>query len=337
MNFRAKNQTKFKYSLFFSKPKFLDSHVNRIEIGWDDTKEKATARLTLLNNTKAAWEGYGAGLENIAVEFEKAEEEIKKVKKRFNLQAAVEDLEKRQKIYGGTKKTIDDMYGSIQHDYDVMTMTLPEDKKDFVKKEVKAVTEKLEVLGRFQEKVEKIDEFVTSLKNFDNTLKEIDKWMKDAENQLNEIKNNSDKMTPEDRVSYTMELQEDVAAKVEVIEKNIKMEEELLPQGEKVPQDAQDYKDELKRLSDFVKNLHQKVMKECDNFSEDVKFWAEYKTGIKEFRPWLDGAEKKSTEGLSKPQTLDEANAMFNTVKTFETSCLKHLKILEDAAAAANR
>ena len=134
----------------------MDNHVDRIEVGWDDTKEKATARLTLLNNTKAAWEGYGAGLENIAVEFEKAEEEIKKVKKRFNLQAAVEDLEKRQKIYGDTKKTIDNMYGSIQHDYDVMTMTLPEDKKDFVKKEVKAVTDKLEVMGRFQEKVEKI-------------------------------------------------------------------------------------------------------------------------------------------------------------------------------------
>merc|ERR1711983_547980 len=102
------------------------------------------------------------------------EEEIKKVKKRFNLQAAVEDLEKRQKIYGGTKKTIDDMYGSIQHDYDVMTMTLPEDKKDFVKKEVKAVTEKLEVLGRFKEKVDKIDEFVTNLDNFDKTLKTVD-------------------------------------------------------------------------------------------------------------------------------------------------------------------
>jgi len=319
------------------KPKFLDNHVKRIEEGWDETKEKASARLTLLNNTKAAWEGYGAGLENIAVEFEKAEEEIKKVKKRFNLQAAMEDLDKRQKIFGSTKGTIDGMYGSIQHDYDVMTMTLPEDKKDFVKKEVKAVTEKLEVLGRFKEKVDKIDEFVTSLKSFDNTLKEIDTWMKDAESQLNEIKNNSDKMTPEDRVSYTMELQEDVAAKVEVIEKNIKMEEDLLPQGDKVPQDAQDYKDELKRIHDFVKNLHQKVMKECDNFSEDVKFWAEYKTGIKEFRPWLDSAEKKSTEGLSKPQTLDEANAMFSTVKDFEGSCVKHLKILEDAAAAANR
>lgn len=319
------------------KPKFLDSHVGRIEQGWDETKEKASARLTLLSNTKAAWEGYGAGLENIAVEFDKAEEEIKKVKKRFNLAAACEDLEKRQQIFGNTKGTIDGMYNSINHDYDVMTMTLPEDKKDFVKKEVKAITEKLEVLGRFKEKVDKIDEFVTQLKNFDVTLKDIDAWMKDAENQLGEIKNASDKMTPEDRVSYTMELQEDVAAKVEIIKKSIAAEEELLPQGDKVPQDAQDYKDELKRIQDFVNNLYQKVMKECDNFSEDVKYWAEYKTGIKEFKPWLTEAEKKSTEGLSKPQTLDEANAMFATVKIFEGSCHKHFKVLEDAAGAANK
>merc|ERR1719323_1284094 len=317
------------------KPKFLDSHVGRIEQGWDETKEKASARLTLLNNTKAAWEGYGAGLENIAVEFDKAEEEIKKVKKRFNLAAACEDLEKRQKIFGDTKGVIDGMYGSIQHDYDVMTMTLPEDKKDFVKKEVKGVTDKLEVLGRFKEKVDKIDEFVTSLKNFDVTLKDIDAWMKDAEHQLGEIKNASDKMTPEDRVSYTMELQEDVAAKVVIIQKSIEAENDLLPQGDKVPQDAQEYKDELKRIQDYVTNLHQRVMKECDNFSEDVKYWAEYKTGIKGFKPWLAGAEAKSTEGLSKPQTLDEANAMFANVKAFTDGCLKHLKVLEDAAGAS--
>merc|ERR1712008_494228 len=199
------------------KPKFLDSHVGRIEQGWDETKEKASARLTLLSNTKAAWEGYGAGLENIAVEFEKAEGEISKVKKRFNLAAACEDLEKRQKIFGDTKGTIDGMYNSIQHDYDVMTMTLPEDKKDFVKKEVKAITDKLEVVGRFQEKVEKIDEFVLSLDNFDESLKMVDSWMKEADNQLNDIKNNSDTMTPEDRVSCTMELQEEVVAKVESV------------------------------------------------------------------------------------------------------------------------
>ena len=74
------------FFFFYSKPKFLERYVSSIEEGWDLTKEKASARLDLLNNTKAAWEGYGVGLENIAVEFEKGEEEIKKVKKRFNLQ-----------------------------------------------------------------------------------------------------------------------------------------------------------------------------------------------------------------------------------------------------------
>ena len=222
------------FFILYSKPKFLDSHVGRIEEGWEETKDKATARLTLLSNTKAAWEGYGAGLENVAVEFDRCEAEIVKVKKRFNLVAACEDLELRQKKFASTKATIDGMYAKIQADYACMTQTLPEEKKDFVKKEVNAVTEKLEVLGRFKEKVDKIDEFVTELKNFDVTLKDIDAWMKDADKQLEEIKNASDKMTPEDRVSYTMELQEDVAAKVEVIKKSIEAEADLLPQGEKV-------------------------------------------------------------------------------------------------------
>ena len=113
----------------------------RIKDGWDETKNKASARLELLYNTKAAWEGYASGLENIAVEFEKGEGEITKIKKRFNLAAAQDDLAKRKQIFTDTKNTIEGMFAAIQHNYDVMTMTLPEDKKDFVKKEVKAVHE----------------------------------------------------------------------------------------------------------------------------------------------------------------------------------------------------
>ena len=68
-------------------------------------------------------------------------------------------------------------------------------------------------------------------------------------------------------------------------------------------------------------------MATCDSFSEDVKFWAEYKTGVRGFSPWLAAAEKTSTGGLSKPSTLEEASAMFAVVKDFEAGCLKHLKV----------
>lgn len=317
------------------KPRFLDSYVTKIIQGWDDTKDKATARLTLLNNTKAAWEGYGVGLEDIAVEFEKGEEEIKKVKKRYNLQAACDDLAKRQKIFNDTKKTIMDMYNNLLHNYDVMTMTLPEDKKDFIKKEIKGVTDKLNVLDRFEEKVKNLENFVNSLKDFDQTLKDIDVWMKEAEKQLGIIKNESDKMTPEDRVSFTMDLREEIHEKVDKLTDFQRIEKELLPQGDTVPKDAQDYKDELDRIKKYVDDLYARCSKTCDDFSEDVKFWAQYRTGVREFSPWLANAEKRAGDPLIKPQTLDEATGMHASVVDFDNACLKHLKILEQASAAA--
>merc|ERR1719394_2035272 len=90
-------------------------------------------------------------------------------------------------------------------------------------------------------------------------------------------------------------------------------------------------------INDYVTDLQKRVMTECEHFSEDVKYWAEYKTGIRGFKPWLEASEKRATGGLSKPQTLDEANAMFAQVNDFDQNCLKHLKVLLNAETAANK
>merc|ERR1712223_2038613 len=54
------------------KSKFLESHVSRIELGWDDTKMKAQERLKLLQDTKEAWVGYAENNDTIVVEIERA-------------------------------------------------------------------------------------------------------------------------------------------------------------------------------------------------------------------------------------------------------------------------
>merc|ERR1712200_322489 len=126
--------------------------------------------------------------------------------------------------------------------------------------------------------------------------------------ELEEIKNQSGNMVPEDRVARTMDLQEDIAAKVEILVKNAATEKDLLPQGDKVPQDAQ-----------------------------DVKFWAEYRTGIKEFTPWLESSEGACSEGLTKPSNLDEVKALHEKVGAFAKSCASYLKVLQAADAAAKK
>merc|ERR1712055_1259960 len=319
------------------KPKFLESHVQRIEVGWDDTKMKAQERLKLLQDTKEAWVGYAENNDTIIVEIEKGIEEIKKIKKRFALEDAFTDLAKRQDLLNKTRDSIMGLYNQIKHNVEVMGITLPDDKKKIIAKEVAALEEKLVVVGQFEEKVKVIEDFCTSLKNFDGSLKSINDWMLLATKELEDIKNSSDKMAPEDRVARTMDLQEDIAAKFEVIKANNEAELALLPQGDKVPEDAQTHKDELNRISKFVTDLQEKVRKECANFSEDVKYWAEYKTGIKEFIPWLNQAESASTEGLSKPSDLAQANALAEKVHGFEKACVNHLKVLEAADSAAKK
>merc|ERR1711863_135669 len=281
------------------KPKFLEANVQRIQEGWEDTKKKAQDRLQLLNETKSAFIGYAENSETIASDFEVAEEEIKKVKKIFNLESANADLKKRQDIFKKTDEGINGLFKSINNNYNTMCITIPEDKKKGLAKEIKAVEEKLEVVGRFKTTVGKIEELVAALTAFDNSLKAMDSWKDAATAELKDIKEASGNMLPEDRVARTMDLQEDIASKLEILAANAKIE--------------------------------------CDKYSNDVKYWAEYRTGIKEFKPWLEGAEKNAAEGLSKPTDLTEVKALDGKVKTFEKNCVNFLKVLTAADAAAQK
>merc|ERR1711936_1214061 len=128
------------------------------------------------------------GCETIASEFEVAEEEIKKVKKIFNLEAANADLKKRQDLYKKSNDTITGLFNSINANFTTMSMTIPEDKKKTMKKEIKAVEEKLEVAARFKSTVSKIEDLVSRLTSFDNSLKTIDEWMLTATAELKDIK-----------------------------------------------------------------------------------------------------------------------------------------------------
>merc|ERR1712112_172604 len=272
------------------KPKFLEGNVQRIKDGWEDTKLKAQERLKLLTDTKDAWIGYAENNETIVTEFEVAEEEIKKVKKHFNLEAANADLAKRQGLLKKSTDSIMGLFNAINDNFTCMSITLPEDKKKALDKEIKAVEEKLEVVARFKATVGKIEEVVAALTAFDQSLKTLDGWMKTATAELEDIKTASGNMLPEDRVARTMDLQEDIASKIEILKANAATEAELLPQGDKVPADAQAFKDELARITKYVTDLQANTKIECDKYSNDVKYWAEYRTGIKEFTPWLAGA-----------------------------------------------
>merc|ERR1712012_212959 len=91
----------------------------------------------------------------------------------------------------------------------------------------------------------------------------------------------------------------------------------------------------INRIIKYVEELQANTKIECDKYSNDVKFWAEYRTGIKEFSPWLASAEKAATEGLSKPSDLDQVKALNDKVNSFDKTCENYLKVLKAAEGAS--
>ena len=110
-------------------------------------------------------------------------------------------------------------------------LSFNQDKKKLLDKETKEVGTKLEVLDRFKKVVAKIEDLFANLTAFDTSLKTLDTWMLEAEKELKDIKDQSGSMTPEDRVARTMDLQEDIASKLEILKENAKIEAALLPQA----------------------------------------------------------------------------------------------------------
>merc|ERR1712121_340735 len=150
----------------------------------------------------------------------------------------------------------------------------------------------------------------------------MENWLGEGRKRLDCIKSPPQEMSPEDRVTKKLEVEK----------------EEIFPkQGEKVSSDAKKFIERLKKVRTTLDALDEEVSTECAKFSEDVKFWAEFQTGIKVFEPWMKNAEIRKVSGLRKPVSLVEACEILGDSKNLQDEAKAKLKVLEEAAASAQK
>ena len=70
---------------------------------------------------------------------------------------------------------------------------------------------------------------------------------------------------------------------------------------------AQGSPSRLETVRPELNKLDAEIKSECAKFSEDVKYFAEFQTGIKAFDPWMKKAEQRIIDGLKQPKSLVEA------------------------------
>merc|ERR1712192_252631 len=140
-----------------------------------------------------------------------------------------------------------------------------------------------------------------------------------------EIKAVEAKLEVTKRFKDTVKVIEDFCGNLTNFDNVLKSIDEWMQKG------TAEFKDELARITVYVQNLSANTIVECDKYSNDVKYWAEYRTGIKEFTPWLVSAEKAASEGLSKPSDLSDVKALNAKVLDFNRTTDSFLKVLDAA------
>ena len=239
--------------------------------------------------------------------------------------------------------------------------------------QVAAIKDRMKVLDDTTEKLAFIDDFNKRLAVFNTSVTELEGWLSEGRKRIDAIVSPTADLSPEDRVTKTMEVQEDLRKKSEYTKRQENEREEIFPKAdERVPSDAKKFNARLENLRKTMDSMDDEVKKECSKFSEDVKFWAEFQTGIKEFEPWIKKAEIRKSKGLAKPITLVDAcgclgdckvsfcwkyNDVFQlplliyrqylffiitnfddaTFQNFQDECVAKMKVLEEAEASAKK
>merc|ERR1711970_534467 len=110
------------------------------------------------------------------------------------------------------------------------------------------------------ERLTKTDERLAFILDFNQRLAVFDK-------------NVTELLSPEDRVTKTMEVQEDINKKSEFCGKQETEKGEIFPKGgEKVSSDAKKFIKRLETVRSELNKLDAEIKSECAKFSEDVKY-----------------------------------------------------------------
>merc|ERR1711936_228540 len=195
-----------------------------------------------------------------------------------------------------------------------------------------------ERLTKTDERLDFILDFNKRLAIFNTCVTELEDWLGEGRKRLDGIKNPVELLSPEDRVTKTMEVQEDINKKSEFCGKEEAEKNEIFPKGgEKVSSDAKKFIKRLETVRSELNKLDAEIKSECAKFREDVKYFAEFQTGIKAFDPWMKKAEQRIIDGLMQPKSLVEACEILGSSKNFQDECEAKLKILEEAASSAKK
>jgi len=323
-------------------PKFLETHVNKLKEAWDVAQQKAVERKDALADNLESWKIFETRKVDCAKSLDSADKHFKSIKRVYDLEKGPAELADKLKVAAAMRAEIEDFFGQVDKANDTLQIFLPLEMKDGLHGQVKVLKDRLVVLEDIDKALAEIFKFNQELAEFDKTLTTLQEWLDGkAQEKLAAIRRAQDSLLPpdpEEKCGKVLELAEDLLKKSNTCKQLEDKKPDMFPkEGQKISRDAKEFLERLKNLRDGMTKLDDDINKEFEKYSSDVRFFAEYQTGLQEFYPSLVEAEDKVNNGLSTPESLVDAENTLTDMKNFQTNLEDLIKILDNAAAIAQK
>jgi len=320
-------------------PVFLGLEVKRASDLWDETNKLALDRLERLRDNLSAWERYENKRNELGDKIASANRELDDIKKLYDLTAGSEDHVKRVKTAVGIRKDIENTFKLVEDANNIVQVLLTEEMKAELNDQVSDLKSQSSVNDDIDEKLKKIDSFNGKLKGYISVIGELEAWTSDGRKRMDELLNPEAPFQGEERVLATMELGEDIAAKMEIHEGQQKVwDEDLAPaQAGEDSADCKALVGKSDNVINFLSGLNTEAETEAAKFGEDVKHLADVTNSCKKFDPWVKKSEERVKAGMKKAGSLPEANTLMDEVKTWQAESVKMKQVLDNGNAAAQK
>merc|ERR1712233_159348 len=260
-------------------PKFLETHVSKLKDAWEVAQQKAQERKDALADNLEAWKVFETKKVETVKSQDGADKLLKSIKRVYDLEKGPADLADKLKLAAAIRAEIEDFFSQTSKANDTLQIFLPAEMKDGMHGQVKVLKERLPVLDEIDKALAEIYKFNQDLADFDVTLTQTQEWCDGkAVEKITLIRTIPESLLPPD-----------------LEEKRVDM---FPKEGAKMSKDAKDFLERLKKLRGTITDLDDQINKEFEKYSGDVRYFAEYQTGLQDFYPRLVEAEERITDGL---------------------------------------
>ena len=321
-------------------PKFLKGHVKKLQDAWDDSCTLAEKRKISLLENMHAWITFEEKKIMLIQQLDILKVNHNSIKKIFDIEQGSMEYNMKLKRQTEGRNIAVNHHKDILAAVDSIKLYLPNNKTKDIEDQVNELETRMAIMAETDKKLAYNDDFNKRLIVFSQGLKDVHLWVDDGYRRLQALKKDEDngEPSPEVKITKVMELLEDLSKKSNIAEKLELEKNVIFPKpGEKASSDAKAFITMLKEVSSSLRKLSEETNILCTKYADDVKFWAQFQTGLAIFSPWLQKNEDKIKKGLARPAGLVEACEILEECKLCLTETVKKLMILEAASEAAHK